>query len=233
MTRVAMWKPPARREYNPKPMDPGQVVVWTVRIDAHWTVPPRYDGGTYTQGIGWVEAVEYERIGTIWSEGASPSTWWVLPDDDQFNPVIVRRAGKKHRFQYAEGELFQSTEGNGWRDAVRRAENVRARGIYPVIEHTEPGRYDYCSRRNAPDTHTVVWHADPECPDAAGKARYDGEGHARNYHGPDYSAWTPGDVARALMGLIQVGSSPTPFCARCIMLDPSLASAHSCASVTA
>lgn len=225
MSTPVMWKAPTRREYKPKTMDPGQVIVWTARTSGY------YAGGVWTPDAAWMPAVDTERIGTIWSEGSAPSTWWVLPDDDQFNPVIVRRAGKKQRGDYREGELFESAEGNGWRDAVRRAENVRARGIYPVIEYTEAGSYDYTSRCTRPGTHTVVWHADPGCPDAEGKERFTGDS-ARNYRGPDYAVWTPGDVARALTGLIQVGGSPTPFCARCIMLDASLRSQHSCASVT-
>jgi len=227
-----MWKPPTRREYNPKPMDPGQVTVWTVKRDGHWTIPARWDGTAYTPGAGeWIPEARTERIGTIWSEGSAPSTWWVLPDDDMLNPVIVRRAAKKHQGEYTEGELFQSTEGDGWRNAVRRAENVRSRGIFPVIEYTERGQYDYTTRQTRPGTHTVVWHTDQDCPDAAGKERFTGDS-ARNYRSPDYAVWTPADVARALMGLVQIGCSPTPFCARCIMRDTSLASQHSCASVT-
>ena len=232
MNASTMWKAPTRREYKPKPMDPGQRVTWTHKTDGYWTVKPTYDGGVFTEGSGWVETVTSQRSGEIWSEGSSPNTWWVLPDDDQLNPVIVRRAGKKHRMEYGEGVLFQSNEGSGWRNAVRRAENVRARGIYPVVESTEAGRYDYTYRKPRRGTHTVVWHADPECPDAAGKARYDGEGYARNYH-HDSGVWTAYDVACVLMGLEQIGCSPTPFCARCVMLDTSLASQHSCASVSA
>lgn len=225
MTSVAMWKAPPRREYKPKPMDAGQRVTWTARTEGYYV-------GGYSPTAVYVPQVDVQRAGVIWSDGSAPHTWWVLPDDDPLNPVIVRRAGAKQRMQYRAGELFQSGEGNGWREAVRRAENVRARGIFPVIEHTEPGRYDYISRRNLADTHTVVWHADRACPAAEGKELFGGD-QARNYRGPDYAVWTAADVARALMGLVRVGSSPTPFCARCIMLDRSLASPHSCASVTA
>ena len=83
-SKITMWKPPPRRDYAPKPMDPGQVVVWTHRIRGYWTVPSRYDpeANTCTPAQGWIPAVDTERIGTIWSDGSSASTWWVLPDDD-------------------------------------------------------------------------------------------------------------------------------------------------------
>jgi hypothetical protein len=220
-SKITMWKPPPRRDYTPKPMDPGQVVVWTHRTRGYWTVPSRYDpeANTCTPAQGWIPALDTERIGTIWSDGSSPSTWWVLPDDDMLNPVLVRRAGKRHVPEWREGDLFQSTEGDGWRDAVRRAENVRRHGMYAVVKetYTAPGRM-YGPRETR---HVIEWHADPQCPHAAGKQRYDGtgEGYGIGWTGPGYETWNAMDATDVLIGRVQL-SSPPPFCPRCIMLEP-------------
>jgi hypothetical protein len=207
MSTATMWKAPARREYNPKPMDPGQVIVWTVRIDAHWTVPPRYDSetGIFTEGIGWVETLEYERIGTIWSLATSANSWWVVPEDDDPDPLVVRRAGKSLRDGFPEGALYQSGECADWRQGIRRAENVRKRGIYAVVL-TEPmrdgsGPYTAYSYR--------CWHSDPDCPEAAGLKRDERDG-----------SWTPGRIVDVLVGREQ-HRGPLPFCPRCVMLEDS------------
>jgi hypothetical protein len=217
-TKVAMWKAPARREYQPKPMDPGQVVVWTVRIDAHWTVPPRYDSGsaTFTEGIGWVGDVEYERIGTVWSQATSASSWWVVPEDGDPEPVVVRRAGKSWKHHFPEGTLYQSGECAGWRDGIRRAENIRRRGVYAVVDS------EYTSRSGgwgpATTWTTVKWHCDPDCPGAAGKPLDDGTG-------PGYGDWDVHSITDVLVGRVHLPSAP-PFCAQCIMLEPAPAVSH-------
>lgn len=222
-----MWKPPARREYNPKPMDPGQVIVWTHRIHGRWTVPSHYDAAAnvYTPAEGWIPPVDTERIGVIWSDGSAPSTWWVLPDDDMLNPVLVRRAGKRHTPEWREGDLFQGTEGEGWRERIHRAENVRKRGIYAVVHetYTVPRSYGYGSR----ETHQpLMWHCDPDCPEAADKERDDEkdghEGYRIGRHAPSDAGggtWTVNTVTDVLVGRVHL-SSPPPFCPRCIMLEP-------------
>ncbi len=218
MSTLPMWKPPSRREYKPKPMDPGQVIVWTVFIDAHWTVPPRHDPetGTFTEGIGWVRAVEYERIGTIWSEATSASSWWVVPEDEDPDPVVVRRAGKRDNCARREGTLYQSGECRDWRMAIRRAENVRKRGIYAVVHetYTAPAAWGYGRRETR---QPLMWHADPECPGAEGKERDDGkDGHGAYRIG---RGWTVSRVTDVLAGRVHE-ASPPPFCPRCIMLQP-------------
>ena len=222
-----------RKAYAPKPMDPGQAVTWTVRIDGHYAVPPHYENGDYRGGTGWIDAVEYSRQGIIWSPGSSASTWWVIPDDSPSDAVLIRRAGKRD-YRDTEGTFFEVP--TVWHEMIRRAENVRSRGIFPVIERTEQSyRSDFRGFRESVPEHTVVWHTDPECPGAAGKQAFtsDRDGHARGYFTPDYRPWDPFEVARVLMGLVTIGCSPTPFCATCILLDDSLKSQHSCAAVTA
>jgi len=216
--KAAMWKAPARREYSPKPMDPGQRVTWHVRIDGHYANPPRMVDGEYRGGTGWVDAVEFTRTGTVWSVATSATAWWVVPDDEPGNAVVVRRAGKSSRHGWREGTLYQSREHEHWRDAVRRAENVRRRGVFAVIERTYPGRYDYARRGNGPDTHMLRWHADADCPDAAGKERWDGQGHPIDAHGPDGARWSAHAIASVLIGVTEYGGS-LPVCARCVLLE--------------
>jgi hypothetical protein len=212
-----MWRPPPRRAYQPKLMDPGQVVVWRVRVDGHYAVPPHFEDGEYRGGTGWVEASEYERIGTVWSQATSASSWWVVPEDEDPDPVVVRRAGKSYKHHFPEGMLYQSGECAGWRDAIRRAEHVRRHGLYAVVTQTEKGSYDHWSRRQRPDTRFVSWHSDPECPSAARYERWDGEGFAYHSTGPDGETWTPATAADVLVGRVQYASDP-PFCGQCVML---------------
>jgi len=197
-------------------MDPGQRVTWHVRIDGHHAVPPRIVDGVFRGGTGWVEAVECTRTGTVWSVATSATSWWVVPDDEPANAVVIRQAGKSYRHGWPEGTLYQSRECEGWRDGIRRAENVRRRGVFPVVES------EYASRSwSGPGTtwQNVVWHTDPGCPRAAGKARYDGTGCAHGTTGPDYATWTAASIADVMVGRMQL-SSPGPFCATCIMLEP-------------
>jgi hypothetical protein len=196
-------------------MDPGEVIVWTVRIGAHWTVPPRFDAetGQFSEGIGWVETVEYERIGTIWSVATSASSWWVVPEDDDPEPVVVRRAGKSHRGEYAEGQLFQSGECRNWRDGIRRAENVRKHGVYAVVDSEIVSRSWSAWSGDSHTRKTLKWHADQECPGAAGKPRWDGHEYATE---SDWDTWRIADV---MIGRVQLASLG-PFCPRCVMLEP-------------
>ena len=154
----------------------------------------------------------------MWSVATSASAWWVVPDDEPGNAVVIRRAGKSYRHHWPEGTLYQSREHEGWREAIRRAENVRRRGVFAVIDRTDPGRYDYATRRNTADTHTVIWHTDAECPDAAAKQRWDGQGYVRNSHGPDGARWSAHAIASVLAGVTEYGTS-LPVCARCVLAE--------------
>jgi hypothetical protein len=214
MTKT-MWKPPARREYQPKPMDPGQRVAWSVTIPGRWERPGYMDGDVYRGPSGkWIEDVTYTREGTVWSVATSASCWWVVPDDAPGNAVVVRRAGKSQH-SHREGELFQTREGEGWREGIRRAENVRRRGVYAVVDREDTSR-----SWAGPGTtwKTLTWHADPGCPQAAGKPRDDGTGCAHNRQGPGLGQWDVHSVVDVLTGRAQL-SSPPPFCGVCIMLE--------------
>ena len=63
--RPKPWKPPARREFAPKPMDPGQRVSWSVEIPAR----QGEDLGIY--GRVQIPASIETRHGEIWSAGPS------------------------------------------------------------------------------------------------------------------------------------------------------------------
>jgi hypothetical protein len=149
----------------------------------------------------------------------------VQPDDDPMRPVLIKRHGRKFSFEHGEGELY---EVRGYTDAARanvlRAEMVRARGIFPVVDHVtgDAGwgggtRYVY-----------LKWHSDRGCPCAAGKDAYDpadrpqgvicgyeAEGRGVRYPG---ARWSVLDVADALT---RAGQAPGELCAECITgLDP-------------
>jgi hypothetical protein len=211
---TTMWKIPPRREYNPKPMDPGQPVTWTVRIDGHHEHPGYMDGDVYRGPSGrWIEPVTYTRTGTVWSVATSASCWWVLPDDDPQNPVVVRRHGKKWSMDHREGELYQTREHEGWREAIRRAENVRCRGVFAVVDSEHTSR----SWTGCGETwKKVMWHADPQCPAAEGKSR------------DDDPTWNVHTIADVLVGRVNV-QVPSSFCKHCIMLDDAPECAQSAA----
>ena len=54
---------------------------------------------------------------------------------------------------------------------------------------------------------SVLWHADPDCPDAAGKPR------------DSSRQWTLHRIVDVLVGREYLNGEP-PFCPRCIMLEP-------------
>jgi hypothetical protein len=210
------WKVPPRREYKPKPLDPGQPVTWTVKVEGRWTIPARMDGDVYHGPSGeYIKPYSYTRTGTVWSVATSASCWWVVPDDDPRNPVVVRRHGKKWSMDYREGQLYQTREHEGWRENIRRAENVRRRGVFAAVD-----REDRTRSWSGPGTvwKTVTWHCDPQCPQAAGKVRDDGAGCAHGRTGAGYSDWDVHSIADVLVGRVQL-ASPPPFCGHCIMLD--------------
>jgi hypothetical protein len=199
-----MWKAPARREYKPKPMDPGQPVTWTVKVDGRWTIPAHMEGDVYRGPSGeYVEPYSYTRTGTVWSVATSASCWWVVPDDDPRDPVIVRRQGKKFSLDRREGELYQTREGEGWREGIRRAENVRRRGVFAVVD----SEYTSSSWMGRGETRKfLAWHADRECPAAGGKPR------------DDSTEWDVNAMVDVLTGRVN-HQVPSSFCKHCIMLE--------------
>jgi hypothetical protein len=200
-----MWKPPARREYAPKPMDAGQPVTWTVKVDGRWTIPAHMDGDVYHGPAGeYIKPHAYTRTGTVWSVATSASCWWVQPDDDPLNPVIVRRHGRKFSLDCREGELCQTREHEGWR------ENVRRRGVFAVVNR------EYESRSWAgggTPWRDIAWHADPQCPAAEGKPR------------DDSTEWDVYAVVDVLTGRVN-RQVPSSFCKHCIMLEPAAEAAR-------
>jgi hypothetical protein len=153
------------------------------------------------------------------------SAWWVQPDDDPARPVYVKRAGKSWRDRsYGEGVLYEVP---GVAEAARanaiRAEAVRARGVFPVID-SQSASYDGY-RSAATSRIFVVWHSDPQCPRAAGKDRYDpGDRPQGIVHGYQTQGrairtlgqprWTVLDVADALVSGEQ---APGCLCPDCIV----------------
>jgi hypothetical protein len=224
------WKPWTRprpvTEYKPKPMDPGQRVQWTRVIEGHWegrtyieatdTSPPRFEGGT------WVEETRETRTGVIWSVADTASAWWIQPDDDPARPVYVRRAGKRERYEHDEGALYEAPGvAEAARASLLRAEAIRKRGIFPVIDSQSAS---YGTRYSPRTSHIfLAWHSDPQCPRAAGKDRYDpDDGPQGTVYGyqPEGRAvrslgqarWTALDVAQTLISGEQAPSCLCPDC---------------------
>jgi hypothetical protein len=195
-----------RREYRPKPFDPGQPITWTRTTGGHWTEPPSPVNiyGQREHGI-WVPPETVERTGTIWSAGPVPSSLWVVPDDAAGTAVAVHLGTKREPGPH-ELSFWPVT----WQhDALRRAEHVRACGsIYAAVDDVrEVTGY---RGRPARTEETLTYHADPSCPDAAGKDRRPGM--------DGYLGYTVDTVVDILTGR---GSpaSPPPFCQRCIYLS--------------
>ena len=97
---VKLWKPPTRRDYQPKPMDAGQRVAWSREVPAR----QGEDLGIYgrVQIPGSVET----REGEIWSAGPSVNTWWVVPDGTR-EAVMIRRAGKRDIYRAGDNGLYE------------------------------------------------------------------------------------------------------------------------------
>jgi hypothetical protein len=210
------WKPPRPvRAYKPKAMDPGQRVEWVKVTPAHWEGRDWNDPAV-SPGQ-WVEEVRETRTGVIWSTADMPSAWYVQPDDSPACPVYVKRAGKRD-WHHKEGELHEMPAvAEAARVGVLRAEIVRQRGIFPVIDSQRS------IGRETNYIH-VVWHSDPACPRAAGKEPFDPasrpEGVVTGYR-PDgrglrnlgQERWTPLDVADVLTS---GGQPPGALCPECI-----------------
>ncbi len=91
------------------------------------------------------------------------------------------------------------------RSTVRRADHVRAHGVYAAIDSVTHSGYG----RDRRERNNVTWHCDPDCPDAAGKDRED---HT------NWAAYTTGSVIDILIGRTEVHGQQ-PFCRRCIYLE--------------
>jgi hypothetical protein len=188
-----------RREYQPKPLDPGQPVSWTRATPGHWTGEQWGDGE-------WVPGATTERTGVIWSAGPHPRGLWVTPDDAPDYPVQVTMPTPKRAEQGAvPGETMTAEAA---RLATQRAENVRQRGVYSVVQDTRPVRGSWPARTE----NVYRWHADPDCPDAAGKDRAAGS--------DPFGRYSARGVLAMLTGETTEGNSPSWLCRRCVWLDP-------------
>jgi hypothetical protein len=230
--RWTPWTPPRpAKESRPKPMDPGQRVEWVRVAEGHWegrtyveatdTTVARFEGGT------WVDEVRETRAGVIWSVADTVSAWWVQPDDDPLYPVYVKRAGKRERYEHGEGALYEVPGvGEASRASTIRAEVIRRRGIFPVIDSQSSG---YGSTSWGTNHIYLKWHSDPQCPQAAGKDHYDPDSRpqgivygyqpeGRAIRSLGQSRWTVLDVADTLISGEQ---PPSCLCPDCIVnLDP-------------
>lgn len=100
------------------------------------------------------------RTGVIWSTALVSSEVWVLPGDDPTGPVAVRLpTGQRARY-HPNPEEIAGYPATWQRDTIRRCDNLRRAGeVYGVVDREDP-RYSLTE---------VTWHADRDCPDAAGK----------------------------------------------------------------
>jgi len=194
-----MWRAPSRRDYRPKPLDPGQTITWTKEIPGRWTGP------TWGQGT-WIPGKVVTRTGTIWADGPLPSSVWVQADD--VNETVAVKMPTPKMVQRGHVPAEMPSYGPTWqRDALRRANHVAALGaVFAVVnEVRESYRHGY--RRGTEET--MLWHCDRECPDAAGKEpRPDHLGYG----------YTVKTVIDGLIGRTQPQSDGA-WCRRCIWLD--------------
>jgi hypothetical protein len=224
------WKPrkaprPAR-DYSPKPMDAGQRVEWVKVTEGHRENPAYLtDDGTYVPPSGpWIEETRETRTGVIWSVADTASAWWVQPDDDPAHPVYVKRAGKSWRDRaHGEGALYEMP---GVAEAARanaiRAETIRTRGTFPVID-SQSADHGGGYRSRGTNHIFLVWHSDPRCPRAAGKDQYDPGDHpqgivygyqpeGRAIRSLGQACWTVLDIANTLVSGEQAPSCLCPDC---------------------
>jgi hypothetical protein len=138
------------------------------------------------------------RRGQFWSAGSKPHTFWVLPFEaapwEPGRPVPVMLGRQWHGSGYEVAGTGEQAAEN-----VRRAENVRKRGVFSItLGHDGPlvGYYRVSTR---------MVHADTEC--AAG------DGWSESHHQP-YGVWRVVDV---LAGRAQAEPG-VEFCPRCVML---------------
>jgi hypothetical protein len=215
------WKPPrTTAAYAPKQMDPGQPIKWTQVIEGYWQ--HGYNPDEPESNVR-VSEQRVARTGVIWSVATHANEFWVQPDDDPAHPVLVKRAGKRDHSQN-EGDLFEVP---GHAEAataqVHRAEIIRRRGIFPVIDSQSV--YDDGYQRGRTNHIYLRWHSDPHCSQAAGKDRYD-PGHrpqgivygyrpeGRGIRTLGQPRWSVLDVADALVSGQQ---APAVLCPDCII----------------
>lgn len=202
MDKVRMWKPPARREYSAKPNDPGQRVTWSREISGHWTGHAWGDGS-------WVAGHTLTRTGIIWSDGPFPRSSWVQPDDAPAGDMALIRYSTPRQARWHGSITETHSFPPSWQhDAIRRAESVRRHGsVYAVVDEVRAVHAGRWLPQGAGEV--LGWHADPQCPEAAGKERKHFAGHA------PYGLHAVIDI---LTGRTEQRSS-VPFCRRCIYLD--------------
>lgn len=213
------WKAPRPgKPREPRPADPGQRITWVRETPGRWEGRTYSDSWEVTEPGTWIPPVSETRQGTVWSVATTATEWWVLPDDDPQRPVLVRRSGKRSGFTRREGDLYEVA---GYADRARanvlRAEEIRRRGIYPVLDYVSEGYWNHRDRRREDGRAYVKWHSDPDCPLAEGKERYDRQrhGYAAGYYcgeWPGRCGWTPIDVAISLTR----GKDDGSLCTACI-----------------
>ena len=203
MIRLRPRKPPAQRQYVPKPTDGGQRVTWSREISGHWT------GASWGEGT-WVPGRTVTRSGEIWSDGPYPRSSWVQPDDSLRGDMVLIRYATPREARW-QGSITECH--TAWRDAVRRAENLRRHGhVYAVLEGTErPWGYSY----GTTPRERLSYHCDPCCELAAGK-------DVRPAH-DGFSGYDFRHVLGIVLGERTDGNSPSLFCESCIWLQPAAA----------
>jgi len=142
MIRLRPRKPPAQRDYAPKPADPGQSISWA-----------------RTVGYGRTE----QRTGTIWSTGALPSSVWVQPHDAAHGDMalVMLRSMLEH-----------SSYPPSWQhDTIRRFEHLRhSKGLFAEYETVPVRTWGYSSASKT-EQRTVAYHSDRACPEIRHETR--------------------------------------------------------------
>jgi hypothetical protein len=203
MIKLRPGKPPARREYVPKPADPGQRVTWSREISGHWT------GASWGEGA-WIPGHTVTRCGEIWSDGPYPRSSWVQPDDAPRGDMALIRYSTPREARWQASITEQHDRPPTWQhDAIRRAENVRRHGsIYATVDELREVWRAYGPRQTE---EVLTWHCDPGCSQSAGKERR--PGWTRNGGG-----WTLHAVVDVLTGRTEQRSA-VPLCRECIYLS--------------
>lgn len=205
---IRAWRPPARRDYNPKPADPGQRITWTRHEPGHWTKLPDTWGGRMPDDSDYVQPRNIERTGTIWSDGPRARTVWVQPDDAGHGDMVLVEYRTAHdveaRRYYNDdapvSECRNERDRDWQRATIRRCDHLNASaGLFRELK-AEQRWGDY-----KPHDYVVAYHCDPACP--AIKYRTEPTG---NYAPPI------GDTIRKMLA----GQSDSNLCATCVWLNP-------------
>jgi hypothetical protein len=181
--------------------------------------PPRREYKLANMAPGWeVKFRDGERMvpGEVWSDGPDNRSWWVVSEG---RTVLVRESC---------GELRMTGDSSWWVTMIRNAEAVRRDGVFAVVESVIPAKPASYYSKAQPATSRIIWHRDPQCPDAAGRERFSGSGESDGYF-RDWRGdpWGSGSIARVIVGLERPSRSPQPFCARCVFGDPGRAAVGS------